>query len=405
MNFIEDLTITLLREKPFYAYLLAQMEKSEKKDVALAAVSQKNGVLQFYYNKSGFIANCNNLKEMLGVIEHELIHLVAGHTVRKGERQVGIWNLACDFSVNQLVTYSLPTIALKVESYNLPRNLAVEEYYELLKKEQTQTRESKGKTKRRMDGSENEVEASINQGAEGNDGGSTGEGDENDLNEKYKSVHSYWDDFDELGQELTASIVQEVVKDAYQKSRGELPQAISQLVKCLIENQIDWGKILRMFAVCTRAHTRRPSWKKINRRFPEIMPGYKKDYYSNLVVAIDTSGSIGSEELSQFGAEIKKIQKFRNKITVIECDAKIQKVYELKKRMDLDLQFRGRGGTDFNPVFEYIKKNRVKPNGIIYLTDGFGPAPEKPFPIPTLWVISQKGKKPVEWGREIKLHV
>ncbi|HHV72765.1 MAG TPA: hypothetical protein GXX38_09190 [Clostridia bacterium] len=405
MKFIEDLTISLLREKPFYAYLLTQMQKIPQKDVPIAAVSLKDGIPQFYYNVSGFEKNCANKKEMLGVIEHELIHLIAGHTVRRGNRQPGIWNLACDFVANQLVSYPLPKIALKVENHDLPLGLAVEEYYELLKKKENRGKggRSEGKASQEIQNDLGTTNGEMRQTSQTSEGGEQEENE--DLNEKYKYLHTTWDDSDELGSELAEALVKEMVKDAYAKSRGEIPQSISHFVKNLVDSRLNWKKIMRMFIARSRAHNRKPTWKKVNRRFPEENPGYKKDYYSNLLVAIDTSGSISSRELSQFAAEIERIQQSKSKITVVECDAAIQKVYELKKKADLDLHFHGRGGTNFNPVFDYVRKSKIKPDAIIYLTDGFGPAPQKPFPIPTLWVITEKGRKPVEWGKEVKLQV
>ena len=64
--------------------------------------------------------------------------------------------------------------------------------------------------------------------------------------------------------------------------------------------------------------------------------------------------------------------------------------------------YRGGGFTDLRPVFEYARTMQPRPAAIIYLTDGYGPAPEQ-SDIPTLWVLSPDGKKPVTWGLELRL--
>lgn len=61
------------------------------------------------------------------------------------------------------------------------------------------------------------------------------------------------------------------------------------------------------------------------------------------------------------------------RITVIECDAAVQQSYDYKGKMNPDVK--GYGGTDFDPVFEFITKG-PKVDGCIYLTDGFGPTPK-----------------------------
>jgi predicted metal-dependent peptidase len=76
-------------------------------------------------------------------------------------------------------------------------------------------------------------------------------------------------------------------------------------------------------------------------------------------------------------------------VTVIECDAAIQRIYEYKGKLE-DLSVKGRGGTSFEPVFAYLYENRDKYNNLIYLTDGECSSPKTQILKPVLWVHSSR---------------
>ena len=63
----------------------------------------------------------------------------------------------------------------------------------------------------------------------------------------------------------------------------------------------------------------------------------------------------------------------------------------------------GHGGTSFIPPFEYVKEHELHPDILIYLTDGYGDAPEKAPKFPVLWVLTNDGEEPALWGKKIKL--
>ena len=80
-------------------------------------------------------------------------------------------------------------------------------------------------------------------------------------------------------------------------------------------------------------------------------------------------------------------------MTIVECDAEVQKVYKLKKFMKVDPKFKGRDGTDFRPVFDYFNEGegrRDKPELLVFFTDLEGPFPDKES-IRTVWVRTSQG--------------
>ena len=113
-----------------------------------------------------------------------------------------------------------------------------------------------------------------------------------------------------------------------------------------------------------------------------------------LIVAIDTSGSMSNETLERIMTEIFDIIGSRMcEVTVIECDAKIQRVYKARSVKDISYDICGRGGTSFIPVIEYINNHRQFRDAIlIYFTDGVGDRSiPRPLTLKTMWVLRDAG--------------
>jgi len=102
---------------------------------------------------------------------------------------------------------------------------------------------------------------------------------------------------------------------------------------------------------------------------------------------MDTSGSISLEMLRLFISEINAIARsYQSDITLIQCDAEIQKIERVRRLKPHTHAIIGRGGTDFRPVFEVVNRERLSPNVLIYLTDLYGTFPSREPGYPVLWV-------------------
>lgn len=114
-----------------------------------------------------------------------------------------------------------------------------------------------------------------------------------------------------------------------------------------------------------------------------------------LVIAIDTSSSCSRERVQGFLEETYQILSQREnffrkmKVYLIQCDCYVQDVKiihseEEWKSYSKNIKIQGRGGTDFRPVFRFIKEQQEKKEiqdlkALIYFTDGDGIYPrEKP---------------------------
>ena len=215
-----------------------------------------------------------------------------------------------------------------------------------------------------------------------------------------------WDASDEHGhaaspaekrrQEHEWSIAAEqVLRSA--KACGNEPGGIEKPVSEGRQSQQDWRAILRDFVAATAPSDYR--WTPPNRRYIGsglYLPSIERRGLGEIVIAVDTSGSIGKHELEQFAGEISAISEETQPeaIHVVYCDAAVQSAQEFRASEPVRLEARGGGGTDFRPAFEWVAENDVAPVCLIYLTDlccdSFPDTPE----YPVLWVTDSRRTAP-----------
>lgn len=176
------------------------------------------------------------------------------------------------------------------------------------------------------------------------------------------------------------------------ESRGNMPAAfLEQVTRINQPPRISWQSLFKKYVGSINSGTRKTR-SRLNRRQPlrYDLSGSVADTILKIVVAIDTSGSISSDDLTAIFNEIFAILSHRRyEITVIECDCQIQRVYQVCKPADVRPDVGGRGGTMFSPVIEYINERRYFRDALlIYFTDGYG---ERRIPRPltyrNLWVV------------------
>jgi hypothetical protein len=165
--------------------------------------------------------------------------------------------------------------------------------------------------------------------------------------------------------------------------------------------RMDWKTALRLFATPQRrAFT---TYTRPNRRFRlrigEI-PGriYRPDTArpKRLIVAIDTSGSMSTDELNEIAGELRQLGRLA-RFTVVECDTIIHRVYPFEGQF---ADAAGRGGTDLRPVFEPEFLAEHRPDGVVYFTDGEGPYHVQPPGVSTLWVLTKDWPFRCPWGQQ-----
>jgi predicted metal-dependent peptidase len=126
-----------------------------------------------------------------------------------------------------------------------------------------------------------------------------------------------------------------------------------------------------------------------------------------IAVAVDTSGSMSKEDLVDGVSEIAGICKAYGSIelTILSCDADVHTDCVIRDINDIEnIQLKGGGGTDFRPVFTWLKENKPNLKCLVFFTDGYGAFPES-SEIHTLWGVTKGGaeKAAFPFGEVVKI--
>jgi predicted metal-dependent peptidase len=227
------------------------------------------------------------------------------------------------------------------------------------------------------------------------------EGDQNkpatQNNQNGKPTHQWEGDDPDEQKERIKSMVSEVYNNMSEKARGTMPAGLVEQIEAMLKKpEISWKQVLRKF-IGTIPVPHRTTKTRLNRRQPyrSDLSGQLPKRLVKIVVAIDTSGSMSTDDIEYVINEIFNIVKdYDHKITIIECDAEIGKVYEAKRVSDVQTKVSGRGGTSFIPVIEYINESgKFRDALMIYFTDGYGDSEiPKPRTLRNMWVVLQDEK-------------
>jgi len=367
--------VSLQKDQPFLSYLIMHLIPKEDIRVKTAGVDE-DGYL--YYNPD-FINNLSN-RELIGTMAHEVLHLCLEHLRRRGGRNPTLWNIATDIAVNYIVIddlkFNLPENTFKPNHYGKIdlfgitqvsfKNKPAEEIYEELLKLLKEHVGKKSISSYQFDKHIEEKQGASARGKEGN------------------RKPPDW-----------KKIFAEAIE--YAKQRGELPGGIERLFSELHNPKLPWNILLAKYISKTLPvdYTYiRPSKKSYTLK--TYLPSVLKENL-DVIVTIDTSGSITEDTLTDFLSELLGIlRSYKTNLTVIYGDAKVQKVKEFKAYSQPHEILReapvGGGGTDHEPIFKYIEQNLRKARVVVAFTDGYTNYP-KNCSIPTIWVLSEKINK------------
>lgn len=305
-----------------------------------------------------------NEEECLGVIVHELMHIILKHMLRRGDRMPKKWNHATDYVINLII--------LK-EGFKLPAGGLVDQKWDGMMAEKVY----------------------------------------NELPDPPEMPS--WGEVVDIGPEDAADVEVEVdqrIMNAANmaKSRGKLPAFIEGILKDMEDAQIDWKDKIRRFITGDQPddYTFRRPERKAFYHLGLIAPSIDHKGAGDIVIGIDTSGSVSDKELTHFLAEINAISVEVNprSITLIYCDMKIHNVETYGAGEEIvALNYKSRGGTLVMPVFKYIEDNNLPVDHMIYLTDlEVGDFPSR-APYPLLWVSTGAAGEKAPIGETVPIRI
>lgn len=376
-NILEEIKmarVKLVLDHPFFGSLVMSMKSKERTDIPTFATDGTH----LYFNSE--FADRLQKKEMHTVICHEILHCSNAHIFRRNGRNPERWNIACDFVINQILLdcnehlkkstpprpeafaftgvlqggclIGKPWENLTATETEAFRGLSSEEVYNRLPPDI-------GKNSKPSFGEVMDAEGSLEQKAH--------------QEEEWK--------------------IKVVQAAAAAKFHGTMPGALKRMIDELVNPRVPWRDQLRHFfnVQVKQDYTwRRPNRKMIHRGL--YLPTLDGIKMGEIVVVIDTSGSISEAILAAFQSEMQAIMDecVPAKMTVIYCDAQVNEVEEYMPGDLLSLEATGGGGTDFAPPFEHVQEHDLNPVCMIYLTDLYGPLPQNPPDFPVLWACISK---------------
>ncbi|MBG7602342.1 MAG: hypothetical protein IZT60_07340 [Gammaproteobacteria bacterium] len=381
----------------------------------------------FYYNPE-YIEQLTPRQTQF-MLAHEALHCALIHFARRGHRIKHRWDLACDFAINPLLIedgLTPPPDSLWMDQY---KGMTAEEIYPLIEEhEEMETLDQhlydQGGESGEQDGSGGSLPPPKQHREHKSEqpGDSQKQLDENrqggkdaDKQQAGGSVDDPFpgetsdtpppltpDEKETLGvqwRQRTAGAAQQAMQ------AGKFGGAMARMVEHHLQPQLPWRMVLSRFLSSLAKDDfsyMRPSRREGDAIYPSL-----RSAQLDVVVAVDTSGSIRREEISQFIAEIDAIKgQIRARITLLPCDAALAEgapwLYEPWEDFKLPETIKGGGGTDFQPVFEWVDKMDMRPQLLLYFTDADGKFPQQPPDYAVIWLVKGKNKTP--WGERVQLN-
>ena len=342
------------------------------------------------------------LHEVQFVLAHEALHCGLSHFARREHRNRRRWDVACDHSINQMLVddgLTPPSEALLNSDYS---GMTAEEIYPLIPddtdEEPLDQHLYDGLNNGDNDSSDNDdtIDGDIEQNPD-----PTADAQQSQTIQQPPPLSAQERD------ELQTQWQQRLVGAAQQATQaGKISDSIGRLVNRLIHSSVPWRTLLARFmsnSTRTDYNLLRPSQR---REGDAIHPSLYSPS-TDVVVALDTSGSIDDDELNAFVTEVNAIKGLVNaRVTLLACDADLDPegpwVFEAWQQLEFPGKLSGDGGTDFRPVFSWLHMQSIKPDLLIYFTDAVGRFPDNSPLIETLWLV--KGSARIPWGQRIQLN-
>jgi predicted metal-dependent peptidase len=349
--------VGLLLKAPFFGNMATRMKLIDASDWCPTAAT--NG-RDFFYNKK-FVEKLT-VKKLEFLFGHEICHAVFDHFGRLGSRDRMLSNIAQDYAVNQiLVDERIGDKITEVKICYDPkyRGMAWEEIYDDLwdkaeKIPMDQLLKQLGDV----------LDEHLKEEGEGQ-----GEGDKDGKGKPRISK--------EDAQKIRDEIKEAMIQSAAAAGAGKTPAGIQRMIKDLTEPKMNWREIIRQqiqSIVRNDYSFQRPNRK--SQHTGAVLPGMIPDTTIDVAIAIDMSGSIGTEDATVFLSEVKGImdqyEDFNIQLWCFDTD-----VYNhIKIGHDnsddlLNYEPQGGGGTSFEVNWEFMRDNDIQPKKFIMFTDGY----------------------------------
>jgi predicted metal-dependent peptidase len=387
----------MVLEDLFVHEMLMLMEKRPSYHLATMGVSVEDARIILYYNPD--FANKLTDPELRYIVTHEIYHVALHHcTVRlpEDDSERGLWNKAADLAINSLIPEDanrhMPKAkelkGLMPKDFGFAEKLSMEQYIQLLREKGDDGKGGNGGT------------YGVGQKKPGQ--GQPGQG-QNDPNSQPQQGGGFDDHGDWKDSEIIKEIIRNKIEQLSHREKvwGNMAGDVKSMIMAAQKSYVKWTKYLRHYLGNMVTSKTEATFKRPNRRYGYPYCGQKRFYSDRKLLAVDTSGSVSDADLAQFLCEMNKLAEIQP--VDVQCfDHDLQGKVMPFDRKRLNFDFKGRGGTCFEPVFQMAEERHYQ--SVIMLTDGYASAPERPKHVKdVLWVIVPGGECPVDWGTVVKI--
>lgn len=353
--------VGLLLRHPFFGNMATRLKVEHCDDWCPTAATDGK---HLFYNTQFFNALSN--KEIEFVIAHEILHCVFDHIIRREDRDPMIFNIACDYIVNNTLVRDKIGEPVKMipifQDWKYDGWTSEEVYDEIHKKAEENGKKFLEQLGELLD--EHVDWEKAPKGQKGSKGKGKGKGQRPTYTKE------------ELGK-IRDEIKENMISAAQAAGAGNIPAEIERMIKDLTEPKMNWREILRQQIQATIRNDytfSRPSRKGWHTGV--VLPGMNFDQQIDCAIGLDMSGSIGDDQARVFLSEVKGIcDEFKEYNIKIWCfDTKVYNEQDYSSSDGEDISTykpMGGGGTEFECNWEYMKDQDITPKKFIMFTDGY----------------------------------
>jgi predicted metal-dependent peptidase len=406
-NAIQSALFHFTSRSPFMGTMLTEMSIKYTNIVPTAAITYNSKLDNFEILLNDQFFCGLELNQRIAILLHEVLHFTNQHLFRlpfitKDNEERKLYNIAGDMAINQYIQ-DLPPGCINVDDWKdksgqpFPKYKTMEEYY-LLMRDGSKKKKQNGKCQP----GEGEPQDGQGEGQSGQNPGqyeNVGKSNAGDNLNKFSTIDEHlWDQLSEEQKEQMLNEAKKMIKRTIEKTsfgHSVVPDTIKDLLE---EIEVQIGKmnykailraVIKKTVSCVdRDHT----WNRPNKRYGVYAPGSTNGKLPKLLIPIDTSGSISLQEMNTFVGIMDKFLQVGNRsceLALWHTEVYHKQKYKLGQKIQSeDLQS---GGTDIEPVLEYIKK--ATPDLSIILTDGYYDSSHVKPSSEVIFIISKGGNK------------
>jgi predicted metal-dependent peptidase len=354
--------IGLLLRHSFFGNLATRMKLINADEWCATAATDGQ---TFYYN-SRFIMMLKP-KEVEFLVGHEVLHVVYDHMGRRNHRDPQMWNIADDYAVNADLKRH------KVGQFITTVPCLYEQKYDGKPAEEIYDDLMKNAPKLDMDQLIDQLLDDHMDGDEGDDGDGDGDQDGNGNKKGKGRPKLSQEEKDRIRQEVK----QAIINAAQSADAGSLPAGVERLVRQATDPVMPWRELIQ--TNLTSAIRTDYSWMRPSRRgwhMDAVMPGMTPGEEIDVVVTLDMSGSISNKQaqafLGEIGGMMDSFDGYKVHVFCFDTDTYNPQDFSSENMESIEnYEPMGGGGTDFDCIFDYLKKNAIEPKRLIVFTDGY----------------------------------